>query len=769
MTMKRFLYAMLLFAAAALLLPACSKDATEPETPPATAGVLKASPAAFDFTAEGGSLDITVEASAQWNLSGTEWCYALVSTGTKGTTATKIYAAPYTGSEPRTAVLRLSSAGMSDVEITVRQAAREADQTRVVAEPAAWDNQRRGEMVYQLLVYSFADSDGDGMGDFRGIISKMDYIDELGAAAIWLSPIHPADSYHGYDVIDYAAVNPDYGTEADFKALIDEAHSRGIKIYLDYVMNHTGKSHPWFIDACSSTASPYRDWYIFSQNPDADVKAGKFPMIDRNKVEGGWYSAPVISGGDRPVRYKFVLDASNAASLRLTVTETDEAVTTDNTDASVNYYLYCGDPAANTRFRAAGENRYELVVDYRSPWGFLIRTSATSWDGGTKWGAPSKTARVVLGQPFALDNKTAADILFEYMETWQFYSACYTDWMPDLNYGAISSFRDSGPYREILASVKKWIDFGIDGLRLDMAKHIYSNPDSSENPTFWKGFYDDVNAYFRQSHTTDFYMVGEVFSGVDQVVNYTTALSCFNFDFWGWGGESNLSNAVKNGRGRNIAANLVALQQRLTAKNPDYIDALILSNHDMNRASEAFGGNVDRCRMAGVILATLTGRPYVYYGEELAYRGIKDNKGDEYVRQPMAWGDSYTTRYKPDIAWPSTETVAALSADPASILNAYRTFGTLRNIYPALTEQGAITPCDALYAGAAGKLDAIGAWYRTSESERLLVLHNLGSARLSFDLPETPGKAVAVWGEVLLDGATLTMPGFSSVIFEISE
>lgn len=634
----------------------------------------------------------------------------------------------------------------------------------VAADPAAWDGVRRGEMVYQLLVYSFADSDGDGVGDFRGIIDKMDYIADLGAAAIWLSPIHPADSYHGYDVTDYAAVNPQYGSEEDFKALLDAAHARGIKVYLDYVMNHTGKGHPWYVDACSSTESEYRDWYIFSQNPDADVKARKFPMIDPARVEGSWVKTLPMSDL-KPVRYRFVLDWSNASAPTVTVTETDDPVSAENTDTSVNFFIWYGDSGRAVRFHAAGNNRYELIIDYASDWGFLIRTSDTTWDNGTKWGAPSGAGSLELGKPYRLDNQTAGDILFG---NWLVYSACYTDWMPDLNYGSIDTFRESGPYRAILASVEKWIGLGIDGLRLDMAKHIYSNPDSSENPTFWRGFYDDVNAAFHAAgHSDDIYLVGEVFSGVGQVLNYTTALSCFNFDFWGWGGEGKLSWGIKNGTGRYIAKDLIDLQQQLTSRNPDYIDATILANHDMDRAAEAFGGNADKCRLAGMILATLSGRPFVYYGEELAYKGTKAG-GDEYVRAPMAWGDTYTTRYA-DKNWPATATVAELSADAGSILNAYRTFGTLRNIYPALTERGTIASCDALYANAGSKLDALAAWYREADGVRLLVLHNVGGQELQFDLSDTVEKAVAVWGEVKSRGATVIMPGYSSVVFQVSE
>ena len=128
----------------------------------------------------------------------------------------------------------------------------EGQWTALAASPDTWDETKRADISYQLLVYSFADSDGDGYGDLNGITQKLDYINQLGVKAIWLSPIHPCMSYHGYDVTDYTKVNPKLGTESDFDRLVTEAHNRGIKIYLDYVMNHTATDHPWFTEACSS-------------------------------------------------------------------------------------------------------------------------------------------------------------------------------------------------------------------------------------------------------------------------------------------------------------------------------------------------------------------------------------------------------------------------------------------------------------------------------------------------------------------------------------
>ncbi len=127
-------------------------------------------------------------------------------------------------------------------------------------------------VFYEIFVRSFYDSDGDGMGDFNGITQKLDYLndgdpsttDDLGVTGIWLMPIHPTGSYHGYDVIDYYAVNPEYGSMDDFKTMLTEAHQRGIKVIIDLVLNHTSSSNPWFLDAVANPDSPYRDWYIFS-------------------------------------------------------------------------------------------------------------------------------------------------------------------------------------------------------------------------------------------------------------------------------------------------------------------------------------------------------------------------------------------------------------------------------------------------------------------------------------------------------------------------
>jgi glycosidase len=140
----------------------------------------------------------------------------------------------------------------------------------VEADSTPWWNDG---VFYQIFVRSFADSDGDGNGDFNGLIGKLDYLndgdpathDDLGITAVWLMPIFPSLSYHGYDVTDYYNVNPDYGTRADFQQLVKEAHARGIHVVIDFVLNHTSPAHPWFQQAQTPDA-PYRHWYVWSED-----------------------------------------------------------------------------------------------------------------------------------------------------------------------------------------------------------------------------------------------------------------------------------------------------------------------------------------------------------------------------------------------------------------------------------------------------------------------------------------------------------------------
>ena len=137
---------------------------------------------------------------------------------------------------------------------------------------------------YEIFVYSFCDSDGDGIGDLNGIRSKLDYLQELGINGIWLMPIHPSTTYHKYNVSDYYTIDPDYGTMEDFDALLQECQERDIHVILDLVVNHTGYAHPWFQEAAnylktlSADAEPdpaqckYVNYYTFSRQTGAGMR-----------------------------------------------------------------------------------------------------------------------------------------------------------------------------------------------------------------------------------------------------------------------------------------------------------------------------------------------------------------------------------------------------------------------------------------------------------------------------------------------------------------
>lgn len=141
----------------------------------------------------------------------------------------------------------------------------------------------KNTVIYQIYPLSFYDSNGDGYGDLKGIIQKLDYLVDLGINTIWLSPIYssPMKDF-GYDISNYYSIDPKFGTQSDFDTLIKKSHSKGIKVLLDYVPNHTSDQHPWFIKSRSSTTNPKRDWYIWRKG-----KGNKIPPNNWISVFGG--------------------------------------------------------------------------------------------------------------------------------------------------------------------------------------------------------------------------------------------------------------------------------------------------------------------------------------------------------------------------------------------------------------------------------------------------------------------------------------------------
>jgi glycosidase/predicted small lipoprotein YifL len=160
-------------------------------------------------------------------------------------------------------------------------------------------------VYYEVFVRAFADSNGDGIGDLKGLTQKLDYLNDgkpetthdLGVTGIWMMPINPSPSYHGYDVTNYYDINPEYGTLEDFDTLISEAHKRGISVIMDLVLNHTSDKHPWFIKSADMT-SPYRKWYTWTVDGSEgySLNATVWGSKVWNKLGNAFYYAIFWSG-----------------------------------------------------------------------------------------------------------------------------------------------------------------------------------------------------------------------------------------------------------------------------------------------------------------------------------------------------------------------------------------------------------------------------------------------------------------------------------------
>ena len=163
----------------------------------------------------------------------------------------------------------------------------------------------QGGVYYSLFVRSFADSDGDGTGDFDGITEQLDYLYDLGIRGLWLLPVFPSPSYHGYDVDDYYDVNPDYGTMQDFEELLAACHERGISVMLDITFNHSSSTNKWFT-ASKNPQDPHRAWYHWiSENPENSMtdQASKYNLNANiwghklwNKVGNSYYAGEFFDG-----------------------------------------------------------------------------------------------------------------------------------------------------------------------------------------------------------------------------------------------------------------------------------------------------------------------------------------------------------------------------------------------------------------------------------------------------------------------------------------
>lgn len=474
------------------------------------------------------------------------------------------------------------------------------------------DNYRN---YYEIFVYSFYDSDGDGIGDLNGVTQKLDYIQDMGFNGIWLMPVFQSTTYHKYDTVDYMQIDPEYGSTEDMQNLIEECHKRGIRIILDFVMNHTSSQHLWFTQACE---------YLEQLPRGAEPDEQECPYV--------------------------------------------------------GYYHFAN----------------EQKQDY-------YQVKNTDW----------------------------------------YYEGVFWSEMPDLN------LENEQLRAELEQIASYWIGMGIDGFRMDAAMHFEEN-DATTNTEILNWFYE-----YCLSQNPDFYMVSEVWANEATVADYYASgtPSMFNFDLADKEGK-----LIKAARGTYKAANLVQsmlkYQTDFAAKNPDYIDAPFITNHDMGRVANALRNDSDDLKMAGGLLMTLSGNPFVYYGEEIGMSSAGTK--DENKRLPFIWSDTDTagmTKGPKDAEAGITSAFAGVEeqqADSDSILNYYKRALRLRNENPELA-RGTIEAVEALCDGHQAVITK--AW----EDSTIAVVYNTSDEAIEVKLTGSAIDFMAIRGYLTLHGEAITL------------
>lgn len=504
----------------------------------------------------------------------------------------------------------------------------ENSQTAAISTKPADVSQWPSAVNYEIFVQSFADSDGDGIGDLNGVTQKLDYLHDMGVRGLWFMPLSPSPSYHKYDVIDYKGIHPDYGTLEDFKNLLAEAHKRDMKIIIDFVINHTAADHPWFKDAVTGPDAKYRDYYVWANYDSvASQIAKKTVTLDSDNVTQ-WHQAP-----------------------------------------------------GNTQ-------RY---------YGFF-------------WGG-----------------------------------------MPDLN------FDNPAVKKDIFDAGRFWLEeVGVDGFRLDAAKHIFPDERAKDNHAFWKEFRTAMEAV-----KPDVFLLGEVWTTAEVAAPYLGGLhSLFNFDL-GYA----ITRAVQTGKADSLVEKHQQIMNYYQGVTPSFVDATFLTNHDQNRIMSELGGDVQKAKIAAAILLTLPGSPFLYYGEELGMTGVKP---DEHIREPFLWNtaaaDSFRTSWMQPkhVTEKSVNPLALQKKDKGSLYHHYRSLILQRNSSYALTH-GKLEP-------ALTKADGVISFMRNHENEQLLVLHNITNQSKEVALAEAEhpftNKRFATTADIAVKSTTIVIPAYGTVILQ---
>jgi glycosidase len=480
----------------------------------------------------------------------------------------------------------------------------------------------RDGVVYQIYPRSFADADGDGVGDLEGIRSRLDHLEWLGVDAIWLSPIQrsPMKDF-GYDVADYCAIDDLFGTLDDFDRLLADAHARGIKLVLDWVPNHSSDKHPWFVESRASRRSPKRDWYVW-RDPGPD-----------------------------------------------------------------------GGPPNN--------------------WQSVFGGGAWSWDAATG----------------------------------QYYLHTFLREQPELNW------RNPELVGAMHDTLRFWLDRGVDGFRIDVVHALAKDPELRSNPEIEgapPGYFGQRQVH-SQNHPDVHGVVRGIRSVLDEYSGRMAVGEVYLMDpaevarYYGKGDELHLAFNFSVMKTPWDADGFRAQIERFEKLLPeaDGWPTLVLSSHDEPRHASRYDHPVlgeARARLAAMLLLTLRGTPFLYYGEEIGMRNVeipaerlrdpvginihpKASRDPE--RTPMLWDAGPGAGFGSGEPWlplgpdAGRRSVEAQRADPSSLLHLYRDLLALRRATPAL------------HRGSYRGLDAppgVFAFERSWQGQTVRVALNLGDA-----------------------------------------
>lgn len=469
----------------------------------------------------------------------------------------------------------------------------------------------KGAVFYEIYPRSFADSNGDGVGDLNGITAHLDYLQKLGVDAIWITPMYPSPQVDfGYDISDYQSVDPQYGSLADMDRLIRAAHQRHIKVLLDMVLNHTSDKHPWFIASSASRNNPKSDWYVWNDGVDANA-AGVTPFQKR--------------------------------------------------------YVHDGKVPPNN-------------------WESVFGGSAWQW-------VPARH---------------------------QFYYHRFYAQQPDLNW------RNPAVEKAMFASIRFWLDRGVDGFRLDAISTLFEDPKLRNDPQL-PGTNDQGDPNLRSQYSDNLPEVHDVlrrlramvqsYPGDRVLIGETYTPNVAELEKWYGGARQDelqlpMDTQPGFGKGANFSADWFRQTLRASQQVTDE-PLIVFDNHDNTRSIDRFGDgkhNIARAKVIAALLLTTRDSALTYYGAPIGMvtktptrkQDVRDpqgitgwpkDKGRDGERTPMQWTQGFQAGFSsaPKTWLPVNSDYRMVNVQtewkqPNSLLNWYRQLIALRKSEPALRD-----------------------------------------------------------------------------------